>query len=94
MACNLGWLEECKCVRPESLILDEKFELDGKFDPSIYENSILMSGEADDWGWQGCSYGVNYGIATSRKLFTRTGQLRNPLRKLERHNLKAGRLVS
>ncbi|KAI6227411.1 Protein Wnt-4 [Aphelenchoides fujianensis] len=29
----------------------------------------------DDWSWQGCSYGVNYAISTSRKLFTRTGPL-------------------
>lgn len=55
-----------------------------------------MVGEAtiDDWEWSGCTYGVDYGITTSRKIFTRTGRLNQPIKKLERHNLKAGRLVS
>lgn len=45
------------------------------------------------WEWGGCSYGVQFGIVTSRKLLTRSANSRSPLRKLEKHNLKAGRLV-
>lgn len=46
-----------------------------------------------NWEWGGCSYGVQFGIVTSRKLLTRSATSRSPLRKLEKHNLKAGRLV-
>lgn len=90
-ACAHGWLDECKCVKPESFM--QEFTLnDFKFDKNLmsYEGTQMST---DDWNWSGCSYGVNYGIATSRKIFTRTGGFPNPLRKLERHNLKAGRLV-
>lgn len=48
----------------------------------------------ENWEWGGCSYGVQFGIVTSRKLLTRSTSSRSPLRKLEKHNLKAGRLVS
>uniref|UniRef100_A0AC34G0H4 Protein Wnt n=1 Tax=Panagrolaimus sp. ES5 TaxID=591445 RepID=A0AC34G0H4_9BILA len=47
----------------------------------------------DNWEWGGCSYGVQFGIAASRKLLTRTGSSRSPLRRVEKHNLKAGRLA-
>lgn len=47
-----------------------------------------------------CSYGVQYGVVTSRKLLTRTSSFHNGkpnnqqlLRKLEKHNLKVGRMV-
>ncbi|VIO95612.1 wnt family protein [Brugia malayi] len=46
-----------------------------------------------NWEWGGCSYGVQFGIITSRKLLTRSATSRSPLRKLEKHNLKAGRLA-
>ncbi|VDK47025.1 unnamed protein product [Anisakis simplex] len=46
----------------------------------------------ENWEWGGCSYGVQFGIVTSRKLLTRHTSSRSPLRKLEKHNLKAGRL--
>lgn len=61
------------------------------------------------WEWGGCSAGVQvssfnqsliripfqHGITTSRKMLTRTsGGTNSALRKLEKHNLKAGRLVS
>uniref|UniRef100_A0A1I7XZ16 Protein Wnt n=1 Tax=Steinernema glaseri TaxID=37863 RepID=A0A1I7XZ16_9BILA len=45
------------------------------------------------WEWGGCSYGVQYGITTSRKLLTRQGLAKSPLKKLEKHNLKAGRIA-
>uniref|UniRef100_A0A7E4UXM4 Protein Wnt n=1 Tax=Panagrellus redivivus TaxID=6233 RepID=A0A7E4UXM4_PANRE len=48
---------------------------------------------ADEWEWGGCSYGVQFGIAASRKMLTRTGPTRSPLRRIEKHNLKAGRLA-
>ncbi|VDM38282.1 unnamed protein product [Toxocara canis] len=47
----------------------------------------------ENWEWGGCSYGVQFGIVTSRKLLTRSTSSRSPLRKLEKHNLKAGRLA-
>lgn len=47
-----------------------------------------------NWEWDGCSYGVQFGIVTSRKLLTRSAPTRSPIRKLEKHNLKAGRIVS
>uniref|UniRef100_A0A915DAI4 Protein Wnt n=1 Tax=Ditylenchus dipsaci TaxID=166011 RepID=A0A915DAI4_9BILA len=46
-----------------------------------------------DWEWSGCSYGVQYGVITSRKLLTRTGNGKSQLKKLEKHNLKTGRLA-
>ncbi|GMT28411.1 hypothetical protein PFISCL1PPCAC_19708 [Pristionchus fissidentatus] len=47
-----------------------------------------------NWQWGGCSAGVQHGIATSRKMLTRTsGGPNSALRKLEKHNLKAGRLA-
>uniref|UniRef100_A0A915PJY1 Protein Wnt n=1 Tax=Setaria digitata TaxID=48799 RepID=A0A915PJY1_9BILA len=46
-----------------------------------------------NWEWGGCSYGVQFGIVTSRKLLTRSAISRSPLKKLEKHNLKAGRLA-
>lgn len=95
-ACAQGWLEECKCVRPSHFAPTSADDpLDGGSPNSL--DSFLEPPPlevADDWSWQGCSYGVNYAISTSRKLFTRTGPLRAPLRRLEKHNLKAGRLVS
>jgi hypothetical protein len=47
------------------------------------------------WEWGGCSYGVHYGIATSRRLLTKRAisKQRSVLHTIERHNLKAGRLV-
>lgn len=82
-ACAQGWLAECKCVPP-------KINTYG-MDPQQIDDIA----NDPDWQWSGCSYGVQYGIGTARKLFTRTtGHLRMPLRKLEKHNLKAGRMVS
>ncbi len=48
------------------------------------------------WEWGGCSYSVKFGLITSRRLLTRNGHRRRRglLRKIYRHNLKAGRLVS
>ncbi|KAI1717405.1 wnt family domain-containing protein [Ditylenchus destructor] len=46
-----------------------------------------------EWEWAGCSYGVQYGVTTSRKLLTRSASAKSPLRRLEKHNLKAGRLA-
>ncbi|VDN58379.1 unnamed protein product [Dracunculus medinensis] len=46
-----------------------------------------------NWEWDGCSYGVQFGIVTSRKLLTRSAPTRSPIRKLEKHNLKAGRIA-
>ncbi|VDM59963.1 unnamed protein product [Angiostrongylus costaricensis] len=42
---------------------------------------------------QSCSYSVQHGITASRKLLTRTPIVRSPLRTVEKHNLKAGRLA-
>ncbi|PIO53831.1 hypothetical protein TELCIR_24819, partial [Teladorsagia circumcincta] len=44
------------------------------------------------WEYGGCSYSVQHGITASRKLLTRTPIVRSPLRSVEKHNLKAGRL--
>uniref|UniRef100_A0A914CUF4 Protein Wnt n=1 Tax=Acrobeloides nanus TaxID=290746 RepID=A0A914CUF4_9BILA len=46
-----------------------------------------------DWDWGGCSDLVKYGIETSRKLLTRAGPRQFILKKIEKHNLKAGRLA-
>ncbi|CAD5208704.1 unnamed protein product [Bursaphelenchus xylophilus] len=81
-ACAQGWLAECKCIPP-------KINTDHMDAQQIEELS-----QDPDWQWSGCSFGVQYGIGTSRKLFTRTaGHLRGPLKRLEKHNLKAGRLA-
>ncbi|KAJ1373534.1 Abnormal cell lineage protein 44 [Parelaphostrongylus tenuis] len=45
------------------------------------------------WEYGGCSYSVQHGITASRKLLTRTPIIRSPLRSVEKHNLKAGRLA-
>ncbi|TKR96818.1 hypothetical protein L596_010782 [Steinernema carpocapsae] len=45
------------------------------------------------WEWGGCNFGVQYGITTSRKLLTRHGLAKSPLKNLEKHNLKAGRIA-
>ncbi|PIO68660.1 wnt family protein [Teladorsagia circumcincta] len=45
------------------------------------------------WEYGGCSYSVQHGITASRKLLTRTPIVRSPLRSVEKHNLKAGRLA-
>uniref|UniRef100_A0A7I5E560 Protein Wnt n=1 Tax=Haemonchus contortus TaxID=6289 RepID=A0A7I5E560_HAECO len=45
------------------------------------------------WEYGGCSYSVQHGITASRKLLTRTPIVRTPLRSVEKHNLKAGRLA-
>ncbi|EPB76620.1 wnt family protein [Ancylostoma ceylanicum] len=40
-----------------------------------------------------CSFSVQHGITASRKLLTKTPVIRSPLRSVEKHNLKAGRLA-
>ncbi|VDM86047.1 unnamed protein product, partial [Strongylus vulgaris] len=45
------------------------------------------------WEYGGCSFSVQHGITASRKLLTKTPVIRTPLRNVEKHNLKAGRLV-
>ncbi|PIO72769.1 wnt family protein [Teladorsagia circumcincta] len=45
------------------------------------------------WEYGGCSYSVQHGITASRKLLTRSPIVRSPLRSVEKHNLKAGRLA-
>uniref|UniRef100_A0A0N4ZNB1 Protein Wnt n=1 Tax=Parastrongyloides trichosuri TaxID=131310 RepID=A0A0N4ZNB1_PARTI len=57
-----------------------------------YETSIVGQ---QNFEWAGCTYGVQFGIQASRKMLTRTGNnnLRSPLKRLEKHNLKAGRLA-
>uniref|UniRef100_A0A0N5BP82 Protein Wnt n=1 Tax=Strongyloides papillosus TaxID=174720 RepID=A0A0N5BP82_STREA len=59
----------------------------------VDENEIPNGQQSFEWG--GCTYGVQFGIKTSRKILTRTGNnnLRSPLKRLEKHNLKAGRLA-
>uniref|UniRef100_A0AC35TIR4 Protein Wnt n=1 Tax=Rhabditophanes sp. KR3021 TaxID=114890 RepID=A0AC35TIR4_9BILA len=49
--------------------------------------------DQQNWEWSGCTYGVQFGIVASRKLLTRTGNIKLPLKRLEKHNLKAGRLA-
>jgi hypothetical protein len=47
------------------------------------------------WEWGGCSYGVKFGVVTSRRLLRsrpKTKQ-RTHMRQMEKHNLKAGRLA-
>uniref|UniRef100_A0A1I7WPG0 Protein Wnt n=1 Tax=Heterorhabditis bacteriophora TaxID=37862 RepID=A0A1I7WPG0_HETBA len=55
---------------------------------------ILKYGPVLEYEQVECSYGVQHGITVSRKLLTRSTISRSPLRKIEKHNLKAGRLVS
>ncbi|KIH60140.1 wnt family protein [Ancylostoma duodenale] len=45
------------------------------------------------WEYGGCSFSVQHGITASRKLLTKTPVIRTPLRSVEKHNLKAGRLA-
>ena len=48
------------------------------------------------WEWGGCSYGIKFGLVTSRQLLTKKRskvKQRSTLRHMEKHNLKAGRLV-
>ncbi|KAK6725543.1 hypothetical protein RB195_004079 [Necator americanus] len=45
------------------------------------------------WEYGGCSFSVQHGITASRKLLTKTPVVRTPLRSVEKHNLKAGRLT-
>nr|CAD2187250.1 unnamed protein product [Meloidogyne enterolobii] len=84
-ACAQGWLDECKCV-------NNMGELKSKTTNQVRRIS--------EWDWGGCSYGVQYGVVTSRKLLTRTSSFHNGkpnnqqlLRKLEKHNLKVGRMA-
>ncbi|KAI6218900.1 Protein Wnt-4 [Aphelenchoides besseyi] len=93
-ACAQGWLEECKCLpRSTAQSSNSIADLTDRFDSSMSLMETNTLDTMEDWSWQGCTYGVNYAIATSRKLFTRTGHHRGPLTKLEKHNLKAGRLA-
>ncbi|KAL3096087.1 hypothetical protein niasHS_005846 [Heterodera schachtii] len=83
-ACAQGWLDECKCVGGDG------------------GQSVVPFRPTTDWEWSGCSYGVHYGVLTARKMLTRTvvggkatrtvTNRRNVLRKLEKHNLKVGRM--
>ncbi|CAD6194738.1 unnamed protein product [Caenorhabditis auriculariae] len=41
----------------------------------------------------GCTFGVQHGVTASRKLLTKAGSSNSLLRKVEKHNLKAGRLA-
>ncbi|KAF7635482.1 Protein Wnt [Meloidogyne graminicola] len=60
-----------------------------------------ISTQISEWNWGGCSYGIHYGVITSRKLLTRTINVHNGktnsnlqlLRNLEKHNLKVGRMA-
>ncbi|KAE9548563.1 hypothetical protein FO519_008228 [Halicephalobus sp. NKZ332] len=81
-ACAQGWLEECRCVHPK---------VPGGPSRSTFDSS--PGSTTEDWEWGGCSYGVQFGIAASRKILTRSGSGRSPLRILEKHNLKSGRLA-
>ncbi|KAL7070309.1 hypothetical protein ACQ4LE_010669 [Meloidogyne hapla] len=83
-ACAQGWLDECKCINNI-----------GELRSKTNQNRRIS-----DWDWGGCSYGVQYGVVTSRKLLTRTLNVHNGdqnnqqlLRKLEKHNLKVGRMA-
>ncbi|KAI3415642.1 Abnormal cell lineage protein 44, variant 2 [Globodera pallida] len=84
-ACAQGWLDECKCVGEDG------------------GQSIMPFRPTTDWEWSGCSYGVHYGVITARKMLTRSVvggkstrtvlSRRHLLRKLEKHNLKVGRMA-
>uniref|UniRef100_A0A914HTS2 Protein Wnt n=1 Tax=Globodera rostochiensis TaxID=31243 RepID=A0A914HTS2_GLORO len=84
-ACAQGWLDECKCVGEDG------------------GQSIVPFRPTTDWEWSGCSYGVHYGVITARKMLTRNVvggkstrtvlSRRHLLRKLEKHNLKVGRMA-
>ncbi|KJH42338.1 wnt family protein [Dictyocaulus viviparus] len=58
----------------------------------IDDCSCVYEGQSG-WEYGGCSYSVQHGITTSRKLLTKTPFVRSPLRSVEKHNLKAGRLA-
>ena len=88
-ACAQGWLEECRCIHPKTPGAPEGVSKDFLGNPL----SGPSGDSPGDWEWGGCSYGVQFGIAASRKILTRSGSSRSPLRLLEKHNLKAGRLA-
>lgn len=99
-ACAQGWLDECKCASPKNT---QYYTQQRDFFGTDTSNFLIASQKAEpilDWEWSGCSYGVQYGVVTSRKLLTRTSASltdqtdRGILTKLEKHNLKVGRLVN
>uniref|UniRef100_A0A8R1I181 Protein Wnt n=1 Tax=Caenorhabditis japonica TaxID=281687 RepID=A0A8R1I181_CAEJA len=47
----------------------------------------------NEYEFGGCTHGVQHGITASRKLLTKVGAVSSLLRKVEKHNLKAGRLA-
>lgn len=47
----------------------------------------------NEYEFGGCTHGVQHGITASRKLLTKVGAVNTLLRKVEKHNLKAGRLA-
>ncbi|CAI4225842.1 unnamed protein product [Auanema sp. JU1783] len=51
------------------------------------------SSEQAGWEYGGCSFGVQHGVTMSRKLLTKSTVSSSPLRIVEKHNLKAGRLA-
>jgi len=88
-ACAQGWLEECRCIHPKTANNPEGAPKDFLGSPL----NAPPESSPGDWEWGGCSYGVQFGIAASRKILTRSGSSRSPLRTVEKHNLKAGRLA-
>ncbi|KAI1729697.1 wnt family domain-containing protein [Ditylenchus destructor] len=90
-ACAQGWLEECKCVTTPIAPQNPPYMMHGA---TPHPKSMLSNQPPpSEWEWAGCSYGVQYGVTTSRKLLTRSASAKSPLRRLEKHNLKAGRLA-
>lgn len=95
-ACASGWLPECKCVSPKNTHYYTQ-QRRRSLDIDASNEGVEITPE---WEWSGCSYGVQYGVVMSRRLLTRSNNDASNVKtelhlgKLERHNLKAGRLVS